>query len=616
MLKELAIKNIIQSKNIYAYKITLLLFITFLINNVYLFLFIFVFLLLTNYKEAFIYFILSLIIYYINEYRFDVNIIGIVESKNNNYYVLNKLFYKTKLYTDNSLEIGDIVRTLDYKLNLNKTDLKNNILFINDDYTYLYNLKFNNLIHNHINDYSEQIKPFIEKYIFNINNYDNDLNLLSGFTLYLILNNLSKSKPLTTIVIIVLYTILFSYQIKLIYLFIKIIINNTNIKKDFKYSITILIILIFNYELLKNKALLLPILFNLYNSIYLNIDFKEYLFIIETYMFSHTGLLHIFFYKFYLIINIFMFFITLLLFLFPSLSNIYLSIITILNSINNIEIYLNGRLTIIGLIFYYLIKKLIINNYILNIIVISLIILSPINYAFMSISFIDVGQGDAILIKYPLNSKNILIDTSSKYNYYKLKKYLYAKGIYNIDYLIITHNDSDHNGNIENLIKDFNIKNTILDGQDIKNNRIILNYLFIDNFDNDNDNSLVYLLDINNYRFLFTGDISSNAEKLFINKYSPIDIDVLKVSHHGSYTASSDYFISNILPKYAIISTSGQYNHPSKNTIDTLNKYDVNILSTRENGNITFYITRFFKIINYDTFRFVIIINDDIHYSR
>ena len=126
-------------------------------------------------------------------------------------------------------------------------------------------------------------------------------------------------------------------------------------------------------------------------------------------------------------------------------------------------------------------------------------------------------------------------------------------------------------------------------------------------YDNDNDNSLIYLLNVNNLNFLFTGDISSNVEKVLVHKYPSLDIDVLKVSHHGSKTASFKLFLGEIMPEFAIISTSGQYGHPAEEVIENLNAYLVRIFNTKEDGDIEIYFTELYNIIKYRICDFVII---------
>ena len=280
--------------------------------------------------------------------------------------------------------------------------------------------------------------------------------------------------------------------------------------------------------------------------------------------------------------------------------NNYLSIFNILN------LSIRGQISLISLIIFLFINNTKLHNIFKYCILICLI-LSPLNNPYRHITFIDVGQGDSAMIKNPLNHSCVLIDTGSKYNYYKLKKFLFKEGIYKIDKLIITHDDSDHNGNIDNLLKDFKIVEIINKGRDIEYKDLILKYYDLGIYDNDNDNSLVYSLYIDGLNFLFTGDISIEAERELLNRYSPLDIDVLKVSHHGSNTSSSEYFINMLLPEYGIISSSGQYNHPHFEVVDRLNRYMVNIYNTKDSKDISFYFTTFFKYLKTGSGEFVII---------
>ncbi|MBR4470577.1 MAG: hypothetical protein IKS54_04605 [Erysipelotrichaceae bacterium] len=129
----------------------------------------------------------------------------------------------------------------------------------------------------------------------------------------------------------------------------------------------------------------------------------------------------------------------------------------------------------------------------------------------------------------------------------------------------------------------------------------------LNEYDNDNDNSLVYYLDVKGIDFLFTGDISSEAERDLVRRYGPLNIDILKVSHHGSKTATSPFFVSSVLPKIAVISTSGMYDHPSKEVLETLNRYMVRIFSTKESSTVTVYFTGLFSFVKTGKNEFVII---------
>ena len=105
-------------------------------------------------------------------------------------------------------------------------------------------------------------------------------------------------------------------------------------------------------------------------------------------------------------------------------------------------------------------------------------------------------------------------------------------------------------------------------------------------YDNENDNSNVIYLKINNYKFLFMGDAGNNREKSILEKYNLKDIDFLKVGHHGSKTSSSAYFINNINPKYSLISVgkNNRYGHPKEIVLSLLNK--TNIYRTDLNGSV------------------------------
>ena len=214
------------------------------------------------------------------------------------------------------------------------------------------------------------------------------------------------------------------------------------------------------------------------------------------------------------------------------------------------------------------------------------------------IEFIDVGQGDSILITSKHNKDVILIDTFG-YNY----KYIKRRGIKKIDKLIITHSDLDHIGGIENTLNYFEVKTIISSAYDnidyksqgIKSGDVIIskdlkfNVLGpINNSTNKNDISIVLMLNICNYKILFTGDMESEEEKSLINKYGiNLKADVLKVGHHGSKTSSTKEFINFVNPKYSVISCglNNKYNFPNEEVL--LNLCKSKIYRTDLMGNIT-----------------------------
>ena len=118
----------------------------------------------------------------------------------------------------------------------------------------------------------------------------------------------------------------------------------------------------------------------------------------------------------------------------------------------------------------------------------------------------------------------------------------------------------------------------------IDNNKLY----FLNNKDygNENDNSSVIYTELNNHKFLFMGDAGVKVEEDLIKKYNLQDIDVLKVGHHGSRTSSGQEFISEINPKYSIISVgkNNRYGHPNDNILDNLS--DSKIYRTDQDGSI------------------------------
>lgn len=237
------------------------------------------------------------------------------------------------------------------------------------------------------------------------------------------------------------------------------------------------------------------------------------------------------------------------------------------------------------------------------------------------ILYLDVGQGDSSLIKFPNNQGNILIDTggltNSSYSITvnKTIPYLQSRGIKNIDYLILTHGDYDHMGEAINLVNNFKVEKVIFNcgeynelEQDlikvldkkkisyyscIKKINIDDNKLYFLNnklYDNENDNSSVIYIELNNYKFLFMGDAGVEVEQDLIEKYNLQDINVLKVGHHGSKTSSGEKFIEQIEPKYSIISVgkNNRYGHPNKEVLNNLN--NSKIYRTDQDGSIMFKI--------------------------
>ena len=211
-----------------------------------------------------------------------------------------------------------------------------------------------------------------------------------------------------------------------------------------------------------------------------------------------------------------------------------------------------------------------------------------------SVNFINVGQGDSILIRD--RNTNVLIDTgglkykdlatSSLINYFKKKE------VYKLDVVIITHNDFDHNGALNSLITYFPVKQvlTSYDEFPYKIGNLLFENFNIYNFSDSNDKSLVLMLNFYGNKFLFMGDASKDVEEVIMKDFN-VDADYIKLGHHGSKTSTGEKFIRAVSPKEAIISCglNNYYGHPNKEVLDILEKEDIKIRRTDLEGTISYY---------------------------
>ena len=304
------------------------------------------------------------------------------------------------------------------------------------------------------------------------------------------------------------------------------------------------------------------------------------------------------------------------------------------SNIVNITIYF-PYFNKISIVFYYLFLILFIKlkkkRYLFLILFILLFLkIKPMFNRNTILYFLDVGQGDSLLIR-TKNNKSIMVDTGGKLTYKKEKwelknrnfdiekntiiPFIKSIGINKIDYLFLTHGDYDHMGETINLVNNFKVEKVIfncgefnqleqalikvLDKKKIKyyscikelnidNNKLY--FLQTKEYDNENDNSSVIYTELNGYKFMFMGDAGIEKEKDILEKYNISNIDVLKVGHHGSKTSSSKEFIDEIEPKYSIISVgkNNRYGHPNKEVLNILD--ESKIYRTDQDGSIMFKI--------------------------
>lgn len=553
-------------KNILLFRLTIIFFLNIYFKNIFIFLISILLLFILDKKESLILIVLLAIslvhinlptIGYVSRVKDDIAIINNTEFTNLDYSVGDFVF-KDKVF-----------KNTPYKMSLN-----------------------------HLNSFDKDVSNLFKKILFNDFVSDKDLifNIGYGFGLYFLLRKIFDKNKYLSLFLLFIYSIFFDFELKLLFLIIDFILSFFELDNINNLSIKIIVITLIDIKLFLNYSILLTLIFSfIYKTNYYKSKFLIGL--VQSFFFGQVNVLSCLVYNWYLNIRIFIFIISLLSFVCPLLLPIYLLVMKVLSCIIYIFlISIRGKISIITLMillisYLFGIKK----DYQLYLLL--LMCLLTLNNPIKHVTFIDVGQGDATLIS-NLNYK-ILIDTGSAYNYHKLKKTLYEEGVYTLDYLLISHNDEDHCGNVDNLMRDFKIKKIVYDKYDIAYKDLYFNCLDVGIFDNDNDNSVVYYLDINDYSFLFTGDISKNVERLIVNRYAIDKVNCLKVSHHGSATGTSSYFVGKILPDYAIISTNGKYNHPHKETLDTLNSYLVDTLITKELGNIKFNFIGNLKYLSY-----------------
>ena len=125
----------------------------------------------------------------------------------------------------------------------------------------------------------------------------------------------------------------------------------------------------------------------------------------------------------------------------------------------------------------------------------------------------------------------------------------------------------------------------------ISNYNSKLNFKIYNNYigSDENESSIISKLRVNNNKILFLGDASKSLERKFYKDYN-IKADIVKLGHHGSKTSSDYNFLKNIEAKEGIISSgrNNLYNHPSKETIDTLNDLNIKYYETKESGSILY----------------------------
>lgn len=247
------------------------------------------------------------------------------------------------------------------------------------------------------------------------------------------------------------------------------------------------------------------------------------------------------------------------------------------------------------------------------------------------VTMVDVGQGDSIFLR-SMKGDTILIDVGGKVTFGSKEKwqegsqtsnaektlipYLQARGVSKIDHLVLTHTDTDHIGDLEEVAKRFKIKeicvsqgaltkpsfvkrlrtlkrpvHTLKAGDKLPMMGSKLQVLYPNKIgDGGNNDSIVLYGKLLGSSFLFTGDLEKEGEEELMASYPNLKASVLKAGHHGSKGSSSEAFLDQLHPSLALVSAgeNNRYKHPNDETLERLNQRHIKVLRTDKDGAIRF----------------------------
>ena len=245
------------------------------------------------------------------------------------------------------------------------------------------------------------------------------------------------------------------------------------------------------------------------------------------------------------------------------------------------------------------------------------------------ITMVDIGQGDSIFLR-DWKGRTILIDVGGRVTFKSGEKwqersqsanadqtlipYLKSRGVGKLDALVLTHTDQDHMGDMVEVAKQIPVKKVYVSPGSLTNSQFREKLkqlhspikvvqrgdqlpIFDDHLevlspdevgDGKNDDSIVLYGQFYQKRFLFTGDLEEAGEKKLLKNDPQLQVDVLKVGHHGSKGSSSDVFLDQLHPQLALISVGkkNRYQHPHKELLDRLEERSISYLRTDERGAI------------------------------
>lgn len=231
------------------------------------------------------------------------------------------------------------------------------------------------------------------------------------------------------------------------------------------------------------------------------------------------------------------------------------------------------------------------------------------------IHFLDVGQGDAALIK--CGEEAMLIDAGDNAKGTAVQLYLQKQGIKELKYLVLTHPDSDHIGGADVIITKFDIGTVLMPDyqKDNKTYEEVVNALKAKRkkayaplvgevyglgdgaftvlapnkeYGDSNNSSIALLFQLGETGFLFTGDAEEEAEADMLQNGLSLHADVYQAGHHGSSTASTEAFLTSVNADYAVISCGedNSYGHPHAEVLNRMRTMGMKVYRTDEQGSI------------------------------
>ena len=243
---------------------------------------------------------------------------------------------------------------------------------------------------------------------------------------------------------------------------------------------------------------------------------------------------------------------------------------------------------------------------------------TPSAYETLYVTYIDVGQGDSMLLK--VGDCDILIDAGTANYGSTVSSYLKKQGVDDIELMINTHPDADHCGGLTQVLKDFVVEEVWMSKDTSKTTAAYKNFtsavksegltakqpnagtvytyeyltltvIYSEYLSGDSNNSsIVVMVEYGNFRFLFTGDIGQVAEPKLITSGYNLKCDVLKVGHHGSKYSSTANFLKAVGAEYGVIcvGAGNSYGHPTSEALNRLASAGVSVYRTDKSGHVVF----------------------------